>query len=80
MITLRIIGISLIAGVLTAAASDYPPDPMAMSKAMHELSIIIFRTVSRETSAEQEVEVSRAANEAFWREVLYARESGYGLP
>ncbi len=51
-----------------------------MSKAMHELSIINFRKTSSEVSAKQEKAVSRAANEAFWREVLYARESGYGLP
>ena len=73
-----IFAIFLLSAFSLVAASDYPPDPMAMSRAMHELSIIIFRNVSRETSAEQEVEVSRAANEAFWREVLYARESGYG--
>ncbi len=75
----KLIPIILLFSLAAAVApGDYPPDPTAMSDAMHELSIIIFRQTSRKVSAEQTKKLSREANEAFWREVLYARESGYG--
>ena len=76
----------LLAGVLVlalltvdrACAAECSTDWPAFHAALHELSINDFRESTAEFVKELEWAGAYERTEAFWREVYYARESGYG--